>query len=150
MARAEDLLFEIRTLRAEISILEVNAEQEIGRVRKRYQNELDPRSKKLHIIEADLVKLMKKEKAEIFAATDQIELVHGFLFYGQGSKLIIPKNAIALIKAQRWPIRISENINRRAIESWPDEWLASIGATREPVETFSYEIRPNGLEGKEE
>jgi hypothetical protein len=149
LARAEDLLFEIRTLRAEISILEGNAEREISRVRGRYREELDPRGEKLRIIEAELLGLMKREKGEIFAITDKIELTHGFLFYALGWKIKIPRGALARIEAEGWDeaIRTVKSIDRAVVEAWSEDRLAKIGAEKKRTENFSFEVRRNGLEG---
>jgi len=147
LARAEDLLFEIRTLRAEISILEGNAEMEIARVRERYQKQLDPRAGKLRLIEGELLNLMKKEKAEIFAAADKVELTHGFLFFAQGWKVKIPRGALARIEAEGWSeaIRTAKSIDRAIVEAWPEARLAKIGAEKKMAESFSYEIKRDGL-----
>lgn len=93
-------------------------------------------------LDKTLTTLMERERKEIFAKRDRVELIQGVLVYGKDIKISIPRGAAERIVAQGWPVRISVSINRRALESWPDQWLSDIGITKKLVENFSYELLP--------
>lgn len=145
--RAEEILFEIRTLRAEIFVLEGNAERKIAEIRGRYRAEITSRAQNMSRIEKELMALMKEQKAEVFGDTDKVELIHGFLFHSLGSKVIIPRGALAEIETRGWKeaIKVAKSVDRAVVKKWSDERLDAIGARRESIETFSYEVRPDGL-----
>lgn len=142
LERADDILRKIRTLRAGIDALRINAEIEMQEIRDRHQQELGPLLEKLTNFESEIMALMKKEKTAIFEERERTELKYGILLYLKDFKLSIPRKASEKIIAQGWPLRIAISINKRAIEFWPDEWLRDMGIVRKPVENFSYETLP--------
>ena len=141
--RAEELLLEMRTLRAEITVLESNAERKINEIRSRYQAEIVPRGERFADLGKELLGLMRGNKEDIFAGTDKVELIHGILFCSLGIKVVIPRGALAKIEAEGWDeaIRVAKSIDRATVESWPPWKLEKIGASRKEVENFFYEIR---------
>jgi len=93
------------------------------------------------------MEILRENKEEIFSATDKIELLHGWLFFAKIFKLKIPRRTLARIEAEGWDeaIRTSKSLDRGVIESWPLWRLEKVGISKEEVETFSYEVRANGL-----
>jgi hypothetical protein len=149
LARAEELLEMIAKESRELSTHRERVEAEIEKLRHRSRVLLAPFYAALAEHEKELLALMKREKDEIFGKLDRVELRNGVLLHGEEVKISIPRNALGKIEACGWEeaIRVAKSVDRSVVESWSDERLSAIGATRKPVESFSYELL--GLKGKE-
>jgi len=142
---AEEMLERIQALRREVDSLKDSAEAEMQEIKGRYRERLAPLQENLASVETGLLKLMKKEKGEIFKDEDRVALVHGILIYGREFKVSIPRNALERIEAQGWEeaIKTAKSVDRAVVEAWPEERLFAIGATKKLVEIFSYETLSN-------
>jgi len=145
LAAAEETLRRIREMRTEIDALKDNAEDEMREIKERYRRQLEPLMENFTSVEKGLIKLMKKEKAEVFKDEDRVALVSGILIYGRETKVSIPRNALERIEAQGWDeaIKTAKSVDREIVEGWPIERLFAIGASKKLVENFSYETLPN-------
>ena len=145
LTAAEEALRRIRDLGTEIDALKDNAEDEMREIKERYQQRLVPLFENFASAEKGLIKLMKKEKSEIFKDDERVELVHGILIYGRETKVSIPRDALEHIEAKGWmeAVKIAKSVDREVVEGWPDERLFAIGASKKLKETFSYETLAN-------
>ena len=141
--KAETMLGYIKVLNERTAWLEARAEEEMKRVRERYEAPLAEAREKQKQAERDLVSLMKKNKPILFDGTDQVDLKTGILLYGEEDKIRIPRDALEKIKEAGWEeaIKVAESVDRGVVEKWPLERLVVIGAERKRIETYSYELK---------
>jgi len=141
--QAEEHLFEIRMARAEVVIIEENAEKQIRAVKGQFANALGIIQARLKAHEDGLMLLMKDNKTALFAERDKVSLTNGALLYQKGDKVTIPKTALAKIEAAGWgdeAIKTVKSVIREVVEKWSAERLAVIGARRRPTESYNYEV----------
>ncbi|PKN28250.1 MAG: hypothetical protein CVU64_14185 [Deltaproteobacteria bacterium HGW-Deltaproteobacteria-21] len=140
---ANSILAEIASTAAELSRAEAAAEAEMKAIREKHEGVVGRLKETLEGLDSNLVKLMKKHRAEFFDNTDQVNLQNGILLHGEGWKVKIPRNAAKAIEAQGWEeaLKRTVTVDRAVVEKWPVERLVVIGAEKKPVETFSYELK---------
>ena len=139
---ADNKLAKITGLKPELARLQAEAEAAIAKVRETYAPSIRAYEETIAGIEAELIELMKANKAELFDGLDQVDLEHGILLYGREPKVSIPKAALARIEAAGWEdgLKRTVAVDREAVAAWPVERLAVIGATLKEKETYSYEL----------
>ena len=149
LERADNLLIEISVITGQLTRLEAQAEAELKAVRERYEGPLGKFKEVLKALDAELIKHMKKHRAEIFDGTDQVNIENGILLYGEEDKVKIPRDAVEKIEAQGWEEALAKTVSvrREVVAEWPEERLVLIGAERKHVETFSYELKEGGEAG---
>jgi hypothetical protein len=140
---ADALLAEIRTRGAELAALEAEAREKIARMAAEYDEKLAPHRLLLADADKALTGLMKAEKKALFADGDVVSLPHGSLIRNQDWKVTIPRDALGKCEELGFAevIKIARSLDREAIGKWADERLFLIGAERNPMIKYSYEIR---------
>jgi len=141
--QAETMLAEIRDITGQLAGLEEKARAEIEAVSARYAPLTAPLKDRLAELDRRVKKHLRSYCADIFDGRDKIEVSGGYLLYGRGSRVTIPRNALEQIEALGWleAVKVVKSVNRPVVESWPDEKLAAIGAERKIKETYSYEVK---------
>ncbi len=140
---AELMLAYIRAVNEQVAGMEARAEEEMERVRERYEGPLAEARDKQRQAEKDLVALMKENRGVLFDGTDQVDLKTGVLLHGEKDRVKIPRDAVERIEAQGWEeaLKRAVSVDRGVVEKWPDERLIMIGAERKTVEVFDYELK---------
>ena len=141
--KANDILSQISVLVGQAEALKAQSEEELKAIRDEYGARTESLKEALKVHEKDLVKLMKKNKGDLFSDADKVKLESGILLYGKEDKVSIPRDALGIIEELGWKdgLNVVTTINRPVIEKWPEERLAAIGAERKPKETYSYELK---------
>lgn len=142
-AEADGLLAEIAEIRARIERFEKAYERDLEQVRQEYEIFITPQREDLAAREKALVRLMKKQTAEIFDGHDKVTLPHGWLLHERGEHVTIPRDALERIEAKGWldAVKVAKSVDREVVEKWPVERLFAIGAERKPTEKFEYELK---------
>jgi len=140
---ADIWLGEIRLQQAAIDSAIETRQNELRRIDAQYEETIRPLVESRDYAIAQIMKLMKANKAVLFDGTDIVDLEEGRLIHGKEDKVKIPKTALDSCEAQGFTdvVKIVKSLDREAIEKWTDEKLFLIGATRKPKETFNYETK---------
>jgi hypothetical protein len=141
--QADNLLVYLKSLADDIAAIQAQAESEIAAITVKHSIPLEALHAEQVAAEKELITLMKKNKAVLFAGADVVNLQPGSLIRSKVDKVTIPKTALAECEAQHFDdvIKIVKSLDRDAIEKWPDTKLALIGAERKPKEEFSYSLK---------
>lgn len=139
--RADILLYSIRDTQREIARITSAADEEIEKVRMKYQRHISVLQEKLQGLDREIVGLMKSNK-KMFEGRDKISLTNGFLLHAKEMKVSLPRDILKRIEDQGWEegYRVLKSIDRPAIEKWDDEKLSIVGGKRKPVKKFAYEV----------
>ena len=129
--------------RAVIDRLTANFNEEVSRLKAKYDQEFAPIKSDLVRDEKILLALMAVNKAVLFDGTDIVRLSNGSLIHSVADKVSIPRDALARCKELGFAevVKIAESLDREAVEKWPDERLILIGAERKQKEEFSYDLK---------
>jgi len=140
---ADDLLEDIGSLSASITIIANDYESAIARIKEEHQAKLAPFLADLGKAEKEISSLMKSSKQVFFANGDICRLPHGALIRELADKVKIPNGALAKCKELGFidVIKIAKSLNREAVEKWTDGKLFLIGAERKAKEEFKYEVK---------
>jgi phage host-nuclease inhibitor protein Gam len=143
---ADRLLKAIAFHSAMLNRFQIAAQAAIERVSAQYSAQMEPHKILFASAEKGLQQVMKHEKATLFDGTDVVRLANGSLIRNVADKVSIPRDALA---ACEWMgfievVKISKNLDREAVEKWPDERLLLIGAERKQKEEFSYDLKKEG------
>jgi len=140
---AEALLAQIREYRTAVKNLSFDYSAEVEKLDEQYEEKVAPIEEARKAAVDSLLKLMKGNKAVLFADVDVVNLNSGRLLHSKEDKVTIPRDALDKCKAQGFAevVKVAESLDREAIEKWTDEKLFLIGATRKPKETFNYETK---------
>lgn len=139
---ADLLLARIARAQADVARTEGFVAEEIQAVKAKWGDALAAYQAELKGASAALVRLMKGNKGDLFDASDRVALGNGVLIYAKGSKVKVPKGALEAIEAQGWleAVKVVKSVDRDVVAAWPVERLVVIGAERQAVETFAYEL----------
>jgi len=91
-----------------------------------------------------LLGFMEEHRDELFDGTDQVDLAEGILLHGEKDRVKIPRTALAELLRLKWEDGIKRAdpvVDREKVEKWPVERLTAIGASKKPVEVYSYELK---------
>lgn len=159
--RADELLAEIAELNNRLGGIERAAQRDLEQVRREFEIFTAPIKEELQQSGKELMKLMKKNREEIFAEGPRLEspeltqktrgelfeegvkvsLPHGFLLWEKGTRLVIPKGTVERLEELGWEeaLKVAKSVDREVVAGWPEEKLYAIGAERNPSEKFNYE-----------
>jgi hypothetical protein len=145
LERAQAFLEDIAGIQARVRALEEQAEKEIRKIEERFRPLIEEQRGWLLQVEKDLLSLMKKEKAAVFADGDKVSLPCGLLLRAIEDKLKLPRDALDRVEEMGWleAVRITKSLDRGVVASWPIERIAAIGGDRRKIEVFKYEVRPS-------
>lgn len=140
--KIESYMNNMKAILSEIEAISKKYEAEIQKISEKYGDKTASLKEAYGIIENDLLKLAKKEKAVIFDGRDIYETRYGRLIREIAEKVGIPRNALEKCEELGFTeaIRISKFLDRAVVEKWPDERLFLIGAKRELKEKIIYEL----------
>jgi len=146
LEKAEAFLEDIAGIQSRLRALEEEAEKEMRKVEERFKPLIEEQREWLSQVEKDLLSLMKKEKAAIFAGGDKVSLRCGSLLRALEDKLKLPRDALDRVEEMGWleAIKITKSLDRGVVASWPIERIVAIGGDRRKIEVFKYEVRPCG------
>jgi len=141
--QADEMLDRIRSLRADRDRLATEVESKLQAVRNHYAARLAGIEAELAAYERALLHLIKAKKRTLFADADKVILKCGALIMQIQLAVKRSRDMLSRLKAagRTDVIRVAETVNWDALETWPDEELAAIGAERIRKESFSYEIK---------
>ena len=140
--KIESYLRNMKIVLSEIEAINKEYEAETQKISERYGEKITSLKEAYGIMENDLLKLAKKEKAVIFDGSDIYETRYGRLIHEMAERVGIPKDALEKCEELGFTeaIRISKSLDRTVVEKWPDERLFLIGAKRELKEKIIYEL----------
>jgi hypothetical protein len=140
---ADAMLEDIAQTTAQVEALEAKAEVEIQAIQERCGPKIQELRDYLAGLDKDIRKLMKKEVAAIFEGEDKVAFPHGWLIHGREDHVTIPRDALQKLEALGWAeaIKIAKSVDRDLVEKWPVEKLFAIGAERNPVDKWAYEVK---------
>jgi hypothetical protein len=140
--KIESYLRNMKIVLSEIEAINKEYEAETQKISERYGEKITSLKEAYGIMENDLLKLAKKEKAVIFDGSDIYETRYGRLIHEMAERVGIPKDALEKCEKLGFTeaIRISKSLDRTVVEKWPDERLFLIGAKRELKEKIIYEL----------
>jgi hypothetical protein len=141
--QADNYLFQIVSRDDALNNLRAQYEAAIKEVDKQFAVRIASMESLKDNSEKALKKLMKFNKAILFAGTDVVNLPNGSLIHHEGEKVSIPHGALEACKLNGFKdvIKTVESLDRDAVEKWPDAKLMLIGATRKPFEEFNFSIK---------
>jgi len=147
---ADRLLEDIAETTMEVGALEAKAQAEIDAIQERCGPKIQELRSSLAGLDKDLKKLMKKEVAAIFEGDDKVALPHGWLIHGREDHVTIPRDALQKLENLGWneAIKVAKSVDRDMVEKWPVEKLFAIGAEKNPVDKWGYEIRKTAGQGR--
>ena len=139
--KAEALIADIRESKARAASLDAEFQAKLAALQAEYAG-IGVLEGQIKELSAELLKLMKAEKAELFQGREAVKVRGGLLLWTKGEKVSIPRDALLKIKEAGWmeAVKVVESVDRPVVEGWPDERLAVIGTKRKTVDNFSYEL----------
>jgi hypothetical protein len=142
LQKANELLGKLADVGERIAGLQIAAEKEMAAVKRKYEDPIGKFKDIQYALDAELIKLMKWHKGDLFDRTDQVALEAGILLYGEEAKVRIPRDAVAKLEELKWEdgLKRTVSVNREAIEKWPLERILTIGGDKKVVEVYSYEL----------
>ncbi len=144
--KANNLLAQIRDVSGGIELLESEFNGHVEALKAKYAGQIKSLKEILDAGEKQLIGLMKTGRRDLFDGVDIVRLDNGVLIHETGDKVSIPRdhNTVAEIcEKHGWNevVKIKKDIDRAAINKWPDAKLLLIGAVRKAVETFTFEVK---------
>lgn len=144
LARAEELLADIRERQAVLQKVDAAANKELTAVRDRYTPLIRETKESLEACERELTGLAKRHREAIFGDRDRVDLDSGALLYGR-TEVVRRARAVTveLLDQLQYQdgVLVVRSVNWDVIETWKDERLAAIGTERRPRENFDYELK---------
>lgn len=141
--KADGYLEEIVLRKGELEALQKEYDEALKALTDQYALQIEAYQALLDGAIKALIQTMKYNKKVLFASADVVNLLHGSLIRNAGEKVTIPHGALQSCKDNGFQdvIKIAESLDREAIEKWPDDKLAMIGAKKKPSEEFKYDLR---------
>lgn len=141
--QAEELLRRIRAVSAAIDAAQEEHRRAVADIEARTSATVAPLREELTDLDKEIKSLMSAHRQNIFAVSDVVKLSVGVLIREIADKVRIPRDALTRIEEHGWQeaIRIAKSVDRGVVEKWPDDKLAAIGAKRQTIEAFTYEVK---------
>lgn len=140
--QAEELLSRIREVRGRIEAAQEACRLKTAEIEAEAAAVIAPEEQTLAALDTEIKAFMAENKGSLFGKSDIVNLQTGDLLRETAVKVRIPRNALALIEAQGWleAVHIAKSVDRDVVKTWPDERLIVIGARRNAIEQFTYQI----------
>lgn len=148
LVEANAVLAEIGALKRKISSINDSLSDDIDRLKADAEAKAAPVATRLASLENGLLAFAEYNKGEVFGTKRSLELTFGVLGYRRSSE-IAPQTKITLAMilgrleelGLSDAIRITKQVNKEEMRTWPDERLELVGARRVEKDTFWYEIK---------
>lgn len=147
LAAAEGTLAEIAALDRKVRAVEAEMQEAIDLAKARASQASAPLLARRKALSDGVAVFARLNKAELFLKVRSLDLGFGVMGFRQSTKIVqMPgvnvDTTIARIKqyALADGIRIKEELNKDAMNTWPDERLEMVGLRRQQGDTFYIEI----------
>jgi len=140
---ADLMLANIALLAERLELAQNAADVALAEVTRFYAGQIGDLKQRLKAAEKELIGLAKKNKKELFAGRDKLELAHGIMLHTVEKRVKRARGMLARLEKLGLDeaIKISKSVDWDALEKWGDEKLAQVGTCRQKKENFSYELK---------
>ena len=142
-AEADLMLADIALLTERLGLVQTAADVALAEVTRFYAGQIGDLKQRLKAAEKELIGLARKNKKELFAGRDKLELAHGIMLHTVESRVKRARGMLANLEKLGFDeaIKIAKSVDWDALEKWDDEKLAQAGTCRQAKENFSYELK---------
>lgn len=148
LEEVDTALAEIADIERDLGRVEHQMNKHIDRVKADAEKIAEPLRRRVAALENALTVYGETHKPDLFAKRRSIELAFGTIGFRESKELKpMPKltweKVLGALKIGRFTdaIRVKEEVNKEALQEWPDKKLADVGVRRVPKDTFWYETK---------
>lgn len=144
LEEVEAYLYDIDSLNDSLAVKKSEYDEELKRLKERYQKDFDAIRVKIDEREKALKKLLSSKRSLIFDKGDFVHLKNGSVWYRIRSLVKRARGVTVLLLEELGyvdGIKIEKSVNWDEIEKWSDERLTAIGTERVTKEEFGYDLR---------
>jgi hypothetical protein len=139
----DGLLAEISAKKNAIAFMEKSLQAELDRVAAQWDPGINAQEGELKAIEAELVGMLKFNKAKLFDGVDRVDFKNGAVLRQVSRPVKRVKKFLQRLKAagKEFMIKTVESVDWDQVEKLGDEELHALGTKRVPKEEFSYDLK---------